>query len=188
MTTTARILALATALLATASAPLARAAPGDDAPERRIARALGGNDLAMPPELIEKLSPDQLMTILREREEGVHPGGGVLVPIVFFATLAAIVLLAQMFATRRERMRQETLRALLEKGVDVPADLVAGRAGAPSDLRRGLVLVGAGLGLAIALAVVGRGAAGLWSVGLVPVLMGAGYLAAWRIETRDRAG
>ncbi len=153
----------------------------------RIAAKCGMNDLAMPPEMIAKLSPEQILAILREREEGLRPGRGILVPMVFFSTLSAMVLLAQVFATRRERMRQETLRAIVEKGLEIPPGLVPGRRGPSCNLRRGLVLVGAGLGLSLVFALAQLNhhvGSGLWSIGLVPMLMGAAYLVAWRIETR----
>ncbi len=107
---------------------------------------------------------------------------------IFFGALVAIVLLAQVFATRRERIRQETLRAMVDRGMQIPPDLIGDRARRSSDLRSGLVLVGAGVGVSLAFALVhlnGQSGSGLWSIGLVPMLMGGGYLVAWRVQARN---
>jgi hypothetical protein len=173
-----------------------QAATGDHAEASQVsAQQLGANDFAMPPEMIEKLSPEQIISVLREREMrrprySTRPPD-ILATTLFFGSLVAMVLLAQIYATRRERIRQETARAMVDKGMDVPPDLIVKRTDASSDLRRGLVLVGAGLGLSLVFAVVrlnGQSGSGLWSIGLVPILMGIGYLVVWRIETRNTSG
>ncbi len=107
---------------------------------------------------------------------------------IFFGALVTIVLLAQVFATRRERIRQETLRAMVDRGMQIPPGLIGDRARRSSDLRSGLVLVGAGLGVSLAFALVhlnGQSGSGLWSIGLVPMFMGGGYLVAWRVQARN---
>lgn len=144
------------------------------------------NDFAMPPELVQKLSPEQILAVLRERETTRRPH--VLGTLAFFGTLACAVLLSQIYATRRERLRQETLRAMIDKGMDVPRDLIAKRRSPVCDLRRGLVLIGAGVGLSVLFALVhleGERGSGLWSVGLIPILMGVGFLAVWRIDSKN---
>ena len=107
---------------------------------------------------------------------------------IFFGALVTIVLLAQVFATRRERIRQETLRAMVDRGMEIPPGLIGDRARRSSDLRSGLVLVGAGVGVSLAFALVhlnGQSGSGLWSIGLVPMFMGGGYLVAWRVQARN---
>jgi hypothetical protein len=171
----------------------AQAASGDDAQATPLAaRQAGADDFAMPPEMVRKLSPEQIVSVLREREMRRATFSGRPADIVgtalFFGALVTMVLLAQVFATRRERIRQETLRAMVDKGMEIPPGLVGDRAGRSSDLRRGLVLVGAGVGLSLAFALVhlnGQSGSGLWSIGLVPMLMGGGYLVAWRVDARN---
>ncbi len=116
------------------------------------------------------------------------PPADIVGTMIFFGALVTMVLLAQVFATRRERIRQETLRAMVDKGMEIPPGLIGDRARCSSDLRRGLVLVGAGLGLSLAFTLVhlnGQAGSGLWSIGFVPMLMGGGYLVAWRVETKN---
>jgi hypothetical protein len=190
MRASAAFLTLAAALWAGTAAP-AFAAADAAAPAEAAAPPSAGGDFAMPPELIAKLTPEQIVSVLREREMRRATFSGRPADLVgttlFFGTLLTTVLLAQVFATRRERMRQETLRAIVEKGIEIPPDLVARRGGPACDLRRGLVLVGAGVGLSVLFAVAQLDrqlGSGLWTIGLIPMLMGAGFLAVWRIETR----
>ena len=74
---------------------------------------------------------------------------------------------------------------MVEKGQPVPEALFA----APhtpgeqrSDMRRGVVLVMVGLGIMIFLGAVNEWDGGAWALGLIPFLIGAGYLAIWVME------
>ena len=206
MRATAALLALAAAVstappaFATGATPEAAGrdvpAGGDGAQASSpAARPPGGDDLDLPPEALQKLSPEQITSVLREREQRRATFAGrppdLAGSLLFFGTLLTVVLLGQVFATRRERIRQDTLRAMVEKGMEIPPGLVGARARRSSDLRNGLVLVGAGLGLSLTFALVrlnGQSGSGLWSIGLVPMLMGAGYLVAWRVDAGNTSG
>lgn len=190
----ATVVVLAFALAALGAAAPQSAIAAED-PASQPAAGSGAEESALPPEVIARLSPEQITSILRERElsRSKFPARppDVLGAVLFFGTLLGMVLLSQIQATRRERLRQQTLLAMVEKGLEIPPGLVGRGASPASDLRRGLVLVGAGLGLSLLFAILrmnGQGAAGLWSVGLVPILMGAGYLIAWRVEARKNGG
>jgi hypothetical protein len=106
-----------------------------------------------------------------------------LVPTVFFFTLLAIVCAALYAGFRKDGNRHQTLRALIEKGGEIPKDLLLPQRG--SDLRKGIVLVCTGLGLAIALKQVPLEMR-LWTVGVIPGLIGVGYLVVWRLERGPR--
>jgi Domain of unknown function (DUF6249) len=97
---------------------------------------------------------------------------GTAVPVL----LAALVVWYQLRKT--ERIHDLALR-LAERGQPVPPELFAGTHSKQSDLRRGLVLIGLGIGLAICLAQFEAP----WSIGLIPLFMGIGYLLVWKLET-----
>jgi hypothetical protein len=97
---------------------------------------------------------------------------GTAVPVL----LAALVVWYQLRKT--ERVHDLAIR-LAEKGQPVPPELFAGTHSKQSDLRRGLVLIGLGIGLAICLAQFEAP----WSIGLIPLFMGIGYLLVWKLET-----
>jgi Domain of unknown function (DUF6249) len=113
-----------------------------------------------------------------------------IVAIVFlsiFGAPVAIVVMIGIFSIIATRMRQRTIRMMVEKGQPVPAELLAP---APrgirrrSDARRGVVWTMVGLGLMIWLAAVNDWEGGAWSFGLIPFLIGLGYLIVWKLENK----
>jgi hypothetical protein len=53
-----------------------------------------------------------------------------------------------------------------------------------SDLRRGVVLTMIGVGLMVFFAAVNDWEGGAWTLGLIPFLIGAGYLLVWKLDTK----
>jgi hypothetical protein len=49
-------------------------------------------------------------------------------------------------------------------------------------MRRGVVLVMIGLGLMLFLGAINDWEGGIWSLGIIPFLIGAGYLLVWKLE------
>src|SRR4051794_19319851 len=111
-----------------------------------------------------------------------------LVAIVFMAVFGAPVLIVAVimyFGFSRNRMMHRTIRMMVEKGQPVPAALLAPPAPAQrqrSDMRRGVVLVMIGLGLMLFLGAVNSWEGGAWAMGVIPFLIGAGYLLVWKLE------
>ena len=106
--------------------------------------------------------------------------------LAIFGTPVLIVAVIMYFSFSKSRSLQRTVRLLVEKGQPVPEALLnpppAQRQ--RSDMRRGVVLVMVGLGLMIFLAAVNDWEGGAWSIGLIPFLIGAGYLLVWKLEGR----
>ena len=113
-----------------------------------------------------------------------------LVAIVFMTIFGApvlIVIMIGIIALVGTRMRQRTVRMMLEKGQPVPAELLAPSTRGMrrrSDMRRGVVWTMVGLGLMIWLAAVNDWEGGAWSFGLIPFLIGLGYLIVWKLENK----
>jgi hypothetical protein len=102
--------------------------------------------------------------------------------LAVFGSPVAILGLFFYFRHRRNRMMHETLRAMIEKGVPIPPELLAGGGAAlanaanagllqNNDLRYGLIFVALGIGLFVLV--------GKW--GLIPLLIGAAMIVAWLI-------
>jgi len=114
-----------------------------------------------------------------------------IVAIVFMSIFGApvlIVMVIGIFALIGNRMRQRTIRMMVEKGQPVPAELLAPevkRVRRRSDARRGVVWTMVGLGLMIWLAAVNDWEGGAWSFGLIPFLIGLGYLIVWKLENKN---
>jgi hypothetical protein len=111
-----------------------------------------------------------------------------IVAIVFLSIFGAPVLIVVMigiFALLISRTRQRTIRMMVEKGQPVPAELLAPakRAVRPrSDVRRGVIWTMIGLGAMIFFGAVNDWEGGVWSLGLIPFLIGLGYLLVWKLE------
>jgi uncharacterized membrane protein YccC len=109
-----------------------------------------------------------------------------LIPMVLFVCLLGAVAVTLYFRAARERDRHETLRRMVDKGMEIPSALLVPPSRPASDLRRGLILVGAGLGLIVMMLTMGQpDARRLWAVGLIPTLMGGAYLLTWRIRLKE---
>ncbi|PYK43911.1 MAG: hypothetical protein DME53_10645 [Verrucomicrobia bacterium] len=111
-----------------------------------------------------------------------------IVAIVFLSIFGAPVLIVAtigIFALIGNRMRQRTIRMMVEKGQPVPAELLAPevrRVRRRSDVRRGVIWTMVGLGLMVWLGAVNDWEGGVWSFGLIPFLIGLGYLIVWKLE------
>ena len=117
---------------------------------------------------------------------------GIVVPIVAITLLTVfgapvlIVGLIMYFSFSRQRALHRTVRMMVEKGQPVPEALLnpppAQRQ--RSDLRRGVILTMIGVGLMAFLAAANDWEGGSWTLGLIPFLIGAGYLLVWKLDTK----
>lgn len=117
------------------------------------------------------------------------------IPIVgiIFSTLfgapVMIVGVIMFFSYWRQRQLHRTVRMMVEKGQPVPESLFASRSSPirqRSDVRRGVVLIMVGLGLMIFFAACNDWEGGSWALGIIPFLIGCGYLLIWKLDpTRD---
>lgn len=111
-----------------------------------------------------------------------------IVAVVMLAVFGAPVLIVGLimyFGFSRNRMMHKTIRMMVEKGQEVPAALLAPPPPAVrqrSDMRRGVILLMIGAGLMLFFAAVNDWEGGVWTLGLIPFLIGAGYLIVWKLE------
>jgi hypothetical protein len=170
-----------------------------------VAAPLPAQDNAQaPPEKSEEKATPARADSVRIDNTGIHVGGeepvdvnlpnfagssgflGPLLPIIsvvmVFGMPVAIVALFVALRHRRNRMMHETLRAMVEKGVPIPPELLTGggvaRAGASNgagygnrDLRWGLVLIAVGVGVGV---MAGK-------LGIIPFFIGVALLIVWLI-------
>lgn len=96
-----------------------------------------------------------------------------------FGLPLVIIAIVLYYKHQRNRMHQETILRLAEKGLPVPPELLQPPDRNPSP-KGGLVLLA--LGIALSAFFWERGLP--WSIGLIPGLMGVALLVAWRIDSR----
>ena len=112
------------------------------------------------------------------------------VPIVgvIFTTLfgapVLIVAAIMFFSYLRSRSLHRTVREMVAKGQPVPPTLFAPPPAirARSDFRRGVVLMMVGIALMIFFGAVNDWEGGAWAIGIIPFLIGTGYLLVWKFE------
>ena len=106
--------------------------------------------------------------------------------LTVFGAPVLIVGLIMYFSFSKSRAMHRTVRMMVEKGQPVPAALLnpppAQRQ--RSDLRRGIVLTMVGLGLMVFFGAVNDWEGGAWTLGLIPFLIGVGYLLVWKLDTK----
>ena len=120
----------------------------------------------------------------------IDGGAWMAVPIVavIFSTLfgapVLVVAAIMFFSYLKSRSLHRTVRAMVEKGEPVPAALFAPppTVRARSDMRRGVVLMMVGFGLMIFFGAVNDWDNGAWAIGIIPFLIGLGYLLVWKLE------
>lgn len=111
----------------------------------------------------------------------------VLVPIGFFAMIAAIVILPNYLKSKERAEMQATLRAAIEKGQPLPQEMIDAMtkqvkipATALSDLRVGVIWLAVGIGIAIASYFFSYdhldSPYSLFGIAAIPVVIGATYI------------
>lgn len=113
-----------------------------------------------------------------------------LISLVVMLAPVLIVLIALRHRARQTQARYHTLLQLADKCIELPPQLLLEPQVAFCERRRALVLIGTGLGLmATCLALPGEVDRGLdigrlWGIGLLPLMIGLGYLASWWLNRR----
>jgi Domain of unknown function (DUF6249) len=105
--------------------------------------------------------------------------------LTIFGAPVLIVAFIMYFGFSKSRMQHRTIRMLAEKGQPIPAEILAPPAPAVrqrSDMRRGIVLVMVGVGIMICFGAWSDWEGGSWALGVIPFVIGLGYLLVWKLE------
>lgn len=115
----------------------------------------------------------------------------ILIPLVVMMAPVLIVLILLRYRYQQTQARYQTMLQLADKGVELPPQLLVEPNVVYSERRRALVLIGGGLGLmAMFLALPGQldnglSIGSLWGLGLLPLMIGLGYLVSWWLNRRE---
>ena len=167
----------APAAAATPSTPAPPVAPEAAEPSYQPHDPRAGLSAAM----VDKLDKQQLFDVLAGgRADAPHPERG-LVAIAAFAFILLTMLAVLTFRRGQERERYETIRHIIDKGGEIPKELLMGQQAPGSDLRRGVVFVALGVGLGLFLWTIHSPG---WGAGLLIGFLGVGHLVAWKLEPK----
>lgn len=112
------------------------------------------------------------------------------IPFVLVLGPTLIVLIFLRYRYLQTQARYSTLLQLAEKGVDLAPEMLAEPRLEYSERRRALVLISAGIGLMVTFTAMpghfdsGLSVNSLWGLGLLPLIIGLGYLASWWLNRR----
>ena len=177
--------AVASASAGASISPAATVTPDDeDSIERSVSKKLRRHFSVTTPGV----------TVRRDHSDhdfDVDDGALMAIPIVgiIFSTLfgapVLIVAAIMFFAYLRSRSLHRTVREMVAKGQPVPPALFAPPPAirARSDFRRGVVLMMVGFALMIFFGAINDWEGGVWAIGIIPFLIGAGYLLVWKFES-----
>jgi hypothetical protein len=114
----------------------------------------------------------------------------IIVPVAFFMTFPACMFLFFLFKYRSTREKQITLRAMVENGAQIPPEMfMDGKTPLKPidrDRKNGIVFTLGSIGLILCLLLSKAEPSGIWSIGLIPLLTGLGYLTNWKIATNSQ--
>ncbi|MFY0577846.1 DUF6249 domain-containing protein [Cystobacter fuscus] len=132
-----------------------------------------------------RLESKHLFELLKDRERRARASDTDIAPVIISVSLFSCLLmgfLAWLLArNRKHHQLHQTVRMMVEKGVEVPPGLLAPAPKKPSDLRRGIILSTTGVGLTIFLAAL-PDSEGAWGVGVTIFFLGLGHLLVWRLQ------
>ena len=197
------LIALAATALAQPSPPAPPSAPPPAASASATASVSPGSSLAdkLHQKLDKKLKGHHGITIDgndvdldKMKSEDIPEFVIPIVAITMFTIFGAPVLIVAFimyFGFSKSRMQHRTIRMLAEKGQPIPAELLAPPTPAVrqrSDMRRGIVLVMVGIALMICFGAWNDWEGGAWAIGVIPFVIGLGYLLVWKLEGGKKNG
>ena len=163
-------------------------------------------DLNLSDEVVKKLDNKDIVEIIKYREklaqEKELANAKMHLPQLtsdFTATIWCILvglillcpfLIPYYFNLRKAKGREQIILKLIEKDKDIPAELFANpqkpQKSAGSDLRKGIILIAFGLGLCIAAFIILKVHSNFWTIGLIPMFIGIGYVISFKLEHSNK--
>ena len=110
--------------------------------------------------------------------------------VAFFLTFPFLYVSFYLFKFRISREKQITLRSMVEKGTQIPPEMfMEGKKDInpiDKDRKKGILFSLSSLGAIVFLNVIPTSPKSLWAIGLIPLLLGIGYLINWKISEKSQ--
>ena len=117
---------------------------------------------------------------------------GLWIPITLFIVIGLVIFVLSLFRYKTRQATQKTIRLALEKGNGMTPELLASltepKHDVSRDMRRGLVSLSIGVGVALFGFILGEEDAVRPLIGLsmFPILIGIAYLVLWQLGQREK--
>ena len=156
-------------------------------------------DITMSPELVAKMSNQEITDLLKYSVRRKHPipespfSEDILVPFVVFGSIVMIVFICVYVPYRKSRDVQETVRLMIRENKEIPVGFFESLQTkklptAETDLRKGILLSCFGIAASILILFANPESSrdGSWALGILPFLVGLGYLGLWRFNSSKK--
>lgn len=164
-------------------------------------------DLNLSDEVVKKLDSKEIVDIIKYREKLAQekelenaqmnlPGRVSSLTATIWSILIGLFLLCPFlipyyFNLKKAKGRQQIILKLIEKDRDIPAELFASpkkpQKSTSSDLRKGIILIALGLSLCVTLFIIPRVQSNFWTIGLIPMFIGIGYIISFRLDHSNKS-
>jgi hypothetical protein len=118
------------------------------------------------------------------------------IPILALLIPIVAIIMTGLVRIKRNRLLHETVRLMTEKGAPIPPELIDAVANdskqqaktwsPTSQLRSGVINIAIGLGFMFLLREIDGGPTWMWAAGMIPFMIGVGFLLIWWIESRKK--
>jgi len=121
-------------------------------------------------------------------ESGIEEVVAVFIPIVLFSAIAIVLCAYFYFRHRTKQAVQQTVRTAIEQGQQLTPEILEKLGQSPQpenlDLRRGVISIGVGLGIAVFGLLVDEQeiVRPLLGIASLPLLIGIAYLGLWKLD------
>lgn len=161
-------------------------------------------DLNLSSEVVNKLDNKDIVEILKFREKlqndkevaakyAVNPSKFIsnfipIMPIILFTFILIILFIPFFFNYKKTKGRQLIINNLIEKGQEIPKELLLPQVKTSrSDFHKGIILISFGLSISIVLLSIKIPVnIHLWTLGLIPLFIGIGYLISFKLEKSSK--
>lgn len=119
------------------------------------------------------------------------------VPLMALLIPIVAIIMRGLVRIKRNLYLHETIRLMTEKGLPIPPELISAVVGDPqqqpktwsptAQLRSGIINIAIGLGLMLLFQEMHPEENWLWAIGMIPFMIGVGFLLIWWIESRKKS-
>jgi Domain of unknown function (DUF6249) len=142
-------------------------------------------------EIVEINKFNQKLAYEKEKESKPDDPNGLTVPVLIvvfltFSLLFSLISLPFYFNNKKTKGRYLLINNLIEKGSEIPKELIApATKSVRSDFHKGIILIALGISIIIVLLALKIGS-NFWTIGLMPVFVGIGYLISYKFDNLSR--
>ena len=145
-----------------------------------VSKKLDNNDVAETVKFIEQLLHDREMaTRFADPSRTITD----FMPVIIFIFILIALYIPFYFNFKKVKGRQLIINNLIEKGKEIPTELLSPtvKKNVRSDFHKGIILIALGLSLCIVLFVL-KITNNYWTIGLIPMFIGIGYLISFKFD------